>query len=376
MASGLFILLKDEESLKDCVKNGFYGFFMPPIFEKTPNSRSKHYAALADYACCETGTEIFFFTRRTITYGGKIVETNNNNPVFYLNGDTSPLGRKANSKKYISMGEKYSPTDIDGVYYLGKNSRNEDMNRAMPFIIEFKNDFEDSGKQISSDELYFKLGDYNYPFPSNSIQSRGMCTLTPLETKILLELIKESETKVTLNEDDDITIDSKNKMLFNNKFIDTEKLVNESHLEFKLLADKKLLYEIIHQSLPNLDSNNYIKCRQVPLCPFRPIQFDLADICLYDENNPIKDNSLPNIVIELKKEENVNYQAYEQTTKYLRWLKQISGKDFEKINAIIIAPDFSKNLSIKKLKEKNISLEYNDKIKLYSLNRKTTITLE
>lgn len=375
MASGLFILLQSEESLQDCVHNGFYGFFMPPIYDDKPSPQSKHYAALCDYACCETGTEIFFFTRRSITYGGRITDINKNGPVFYLNGDTSPIGRKANSKKYIDLSNRYDATEKNGVYFIGKNSRNEDRNRAIPFIIEFDNTMSLSGKQITSDELYFKLGDYNYPFPSNSIQSRGMCTLTPKETEILLDLMENSDVKLSYDKIVDLSI-SDDKTLFNKELILSEEIVNESHLEFKLLADNESLDSIVSKCFPNINSKDFVRCRQVPLCPFRPIQFDLADICLYNEKDSVKDKSLPNIVIELKKADNVSYSAYNQITKYLRWLKQISGDDFEKVKAIIVAPDFSKRLTIDTLIKHDINLEFKDKIVLYSLNRKCVVELE
>ena len=51
MAAGLFILLNGEESLQNAIEYGFYSFFMPPVYEEIPNTRSKHYAILADYAC-------------------------------------------------------------------------------------------------------------------------------------------------------------------------------------------------------------------------------------------------------------------------------------------------------------------------------------
>ena len=33
MSSGLFILIDGEESVKQCINKGVYGFFMPPVFE-------------------------------------------------------------------------------------------------------------------------------------------------------------------------------------------------------------------------------------------------------------------------------------------------------------------------------------------------------
>lgn len=368
MASGLFILLYDDGSLENCLRNGIYGFLMPPVYAEKPSSQSRHYAVLSDYACCEEGTEIFFFNKRTITYGGKITATNNGEPIFYLNGDTSPLGRKAKSHLYVDMSKRYETTDDKGVYYIGENQRGEPRNRAMPFIIEFDTNQPLVGKQIVSDELYFELGNYNYPFPSNTIQGKGFCTLTIKETNILLKLLKESDKKLKLEDTptNDTDINNSLKVAFTTSLLRGTKPTNESHLEFLLLANSKKLDEIVYKSLPNIPKDNYIRCRQVPLCPFRPIQFDMADICLYSKKYPIKDYTLPNIIIELKNQP-ANFRAYEQVTKYLRWIKQIAVDEFDNINAIIIAPSFTNSLNMNTLIRKGITTEYHDKIVLYSL---------
>lgn len=377
MASGLFILLYDDGSLENCLRNGLYGFLMPPVYEEIPNSRSKHFAVLSDYACCEEGTEIFFFNNRTITYGGKITATNNGDPIFYLNGDTSPLGRKANSHLYVDMSDRYEITDKKGVYNIGKNQRGEDRHRAMPFIIEFDNHRPLTGKQITSDELYFELGNYNYPFPSNSIQGKGFCTLTLKETNILLELMKDSEKRLILENGatKDAGINDDLKVIFNTSLLNETEPTNEAHLEFLLLANSKKLDEIVYKCLPDIPKDKYIRCRQVPLCPFRPIQFDMADICLYSENYPIKDYTLPNIIIELKNQP-ANFRAYEQVTKYLRWVKQIAPEEFDKVRAIIIAPSFTTSLNKNTLITKGISTEYHDKIVLYSLDGDKVIKVD
>ena len=376
MTSGLFILLYDDASLQNCMINGLYGFLMPPICEETPGSQSNHYKVLSDYACCEEGTEIFFCNERTITYGGKITTTNNGEPVFYLNGNTSPLGRKANSKLYVDMSDRYEITDKKGVYYLGKNQQGKDMYRAMPFIIEFDNHLPLTGKQITSDELYFELGNYNYPFPSNSIQNKGFCTLTIKETNILLKLMEESDKKITFENAStkDTIIKNDLKMLFNTSLLNETEPCSESHLEFLLLADSKKLDDIVYECLPNIPKDNYIRCRQVPLCPFRPIQFDMADICLYSENYPIKDYTLPNIIIELKNQP-ANFHAYDQVTKYLRWIKQIAPEEFDKVRAIIIAPRFTRTLTLDNLIKKEINTEYHDQIVLYSLDEDKVVEI-
>lgn len=380
MAAGLFILLNNIEALKNDVKYGFYGFLMPPIYNEEPPKRSRHYAALSDYACCEKGTEIFFFMERTITYGGVIKNENNNSPVFYLNGNTSPIGRKAKSELYLTAEELYNEdnnenNDEKGIYYMGKNQRGEDRIRAMPYIIEFDNTSELTGKQIISDELYFELGNYNFPFPSNTIQGKGMCTLTPKETQILKKLIKNSDKKLDMTTNDEVNINPSKKTLFNNKFIITDTYNSESHLEFYLLANKLFLNKIVTKAYPETKNNNFYKGRQIPLCPFKPIQFDSADICLYSYEHPIAESSLPNIIIELKNN-TANFRAYEQVTKYLRWIKQCAPDEFNNVKSLIIAPNFRSNLNKTTLIKNNITLEFNDKIKLYSLDTDEIIVVK
>ena len=247
MSSGLFILMDGEDSVKQSINKGVYGFFMPPVFEEEVNSRSRHYAVLCDYGCCYEGTEIFFFTRRKVFYGGRVTKSNGDNPVFYLNGDTSPMGRKANSEKFADWSDIQPPTEHDGVYFLGKNTRNEDRNRAIPFVIEFETN-ELSGKTIASDDLYFELGKYNFPFPSNSIQGIAIATLTPKETEILIDLMKESKEKAFCDFHSQIKILNNKKVPFDKDLID-EDIINESHLEFTLLANSKKLNNILSKSL-------------------------------------------------------------------------------------------------------------------------------
>ena len=64
MTGGLFIALYDDESLKLYLDKGVYGFLMPPVFTDRPNSRSRHYHILADYACSREGADVFFFLKR------------------------------------------------------------------------------------------------------------------------------------------------------------------------------------------------------------------------------------------------------------------------------------------------------------------------
>ncbi len=196
MQGGLFIALYDEESLKLYLNKGIYGFLMNPIFEDKPSAKSKHYAALADYACSREGSHVFFFIKRKIVYGGKIYG-NKDCSSFYLNGNTSPLGRKIDAKLFWDESERYVPTEKDGVFkFNGKE-------KSQPFIFQFDQD-DNTGKYIVSDDLYFELGNYPYPLPSNSMQGMSFCTLTPGEVDVLVKLISENGQNIDYKDSPDV----------------------------------------------------------------------------------------------------------------------------------------------------------------------------
>jgi len=357
MTSGLFIMINDEKSLELCLKYGVYGFYMAPFFENQPAPRN-HYGVLADYACCNSKTHIFFFTKREIIYGG-IVDSEGENSSFYLNGNTSPIGRKANAPLFWDESHRYEQIE-PGVFQMETQRGISKM--SQPFILKFKPYSNLSNRKISSDSLYFELGrKHGYPLPSNAIQGLGCCTLTPEETKIALELLEKSEDFFCGDFSEEIEIGSM-QIPFTNEFLDSKKYINESHLEFSLLADFDRIKNIVGKQ------NSYVRGRQVPICPFKPMQFDRADIVLYDLNNPINNGTIPNVIIELKHEKG-NYKAYEQVVKYLKWLEQVtSEEDFLKIESIIIAPYFVNRLTYKDLKKRKIDLKYDNQIKLFSLN--------
>jgi hypothetical protein len=346
MDGGLFITLYDERTLSLYLKYGIYGFLMPPVLTPRPSSRSRHYHALADYACSREGTHIFFFLKRKIIYGGT-VKGNTNIASFYLNGKTSPLGRTANAELFWDESIRYTPTDQDGIFVVRDNKRSQ------PFILQFNKISDLTGKQISSDDLYFELGKYPYPLPSNTIQGMSFCTLTPGETQTSLDLVRRSEKyfNVACNENMIIGV---NQQLFESQFIDKNSYQNEAHLEFSLLAD----LERIRHLLP---CDSYTLCRQVPISPFKPFNMDRADICLYSISNHIKNGTIPNVIIELKNKK-ANFRDYEQMVRYLNWLSRITEQeDFQKILPIIVAPEFN-------IRRNKIDLKYEDKIIMYSLN--------
>ncbi|MDD5504803.1 MAG: hypothetical protein PHV77_05810 [Candidatus Omnitrophica bacterium] len=349
MNGGLFITLYDDRTLALYLKYGIYGFLMPPIMTPSPSPYSRHYNVLADYACSRQGTHIFFFLKRRIIYGG-VVKGNAEIASFYLNGKTSPLGRVANAELFWDESQRYIPTEQEGIFKV----RGKD--RAQPFILQFEKNDIVTGKQISSDDLYFELGKYPYPLPSNTIQGMGFCTLTPGESSIAYKLLSQSEIKFNVASDETMIV-GQHQQLFDSAHLPEDNVYqNEAHIEFSLLADIAPIKHLFPK-------DDYILCRQVPISPFKPANMDRADMCLYGLSNRLGEGTIPNIIIELKRDQ-ANFNAYNQVVRYLRWLEKITSKEgFAKIQAYIIAPNFSIN-------KKKIDARYIEKIKLYSIMSK------
>lgn len=346
MQGGLFIALYDEETLKLYLNRGLYGFLMKPVYTNIPSSRSKHYAVLADYACSREGTDVFFFLKRKIVYGGKIYG-NKDSGSFYINGLNSPLGRKSNANLFWDETPRYEATDKAGVFKVNGSEKSQ------PFMFQFVKT-EETGKYVVSDELYFELGKYPYPLPSNSMQGMGFCTLTPGEVSALVELIKKSDKQIDFSKCENIQ-KCGNERLFDPDLVDIkDNFINEAQLEFTILSSLKPFIDFL--------SGDYILCRQVPISPFKPMDMDRADICLYSLSDPIKEGTVPNIVIELKNEK-ANFHSYNQATRYLKWLEKITTlEEFNKIQAFIIASSFAK------IKRTKVDTTYEDKIKILSLS--------
>ena len=357
MTGGLFIALYDEESLKLYLNKGVYGFLMSPVLAAKPSPQSRHFQILADYACSREGTDVFFFLKRKIVYGGKIFG-NRETGSFYLNGTTSPLGRAHNAELFWdeSVRSKYIGTDEPGIFRLERNGGK----KSQPFMFQFRQN-ENSGKYILSDDLYFELGKYPYPLPSNSMQGMGFCTLTPGEVSTLCTLISQSEQFIDF--DGEVEVDKTGEgSLFNSELVSIhDELVNEAQLEFTILSSLEPFADFL--------DDDYVLCRQVPISPFKPSEMDRADICLYSLSHPIKNGTIPNVIIELKKEVG-NKSAYEQVERYLKWVKNITTSDeYDQVKAYIIAPRISR------IRATSISPEYRDKILMYSINTNSFVSL-
>lgn len=332
------------------LKKGLYGSLMRPVMESLPSSRSVHYAVLADYACSRKGAHVFFFLKRKIVYGG-VVRGSYDHASFYLNGPYSPLGRAARAEVFWDESERYSPDNNPGVFI-----RDGEL-RAQPYILQFETS-ELSGRYVFSDDLYFALGQFSYPLPSNTIQGMSFCPLTPGETSIALDMIKNSNDRIGTHTLLDIQ-PSGNETCFRTDLLSYDHFQNEAHIEFTFLADLKPLRHI-------LGAGNYVLCRQVPLGPFKPYNIDRADICLYDSNNLLRGGTVPNIIVELKRDR-ANFRAYGQVVRYLRWLERVldNNDEFCQIISFIIAPDFYMR---KDIVRENFGLHYEAQIKMYNFS--------
>lgn len=344
MNNGLFIVLYDDDSLSLYLEKGIYGFLMKPSEIPSRN----HFAVLADFACSTKTTDVFYFIKRRIVYAGTIDANSlyeNNTGCFYLNGNNSLMCRNAEAPLCWDESPRYTPTENKGCFIV------QETTKCQPYLLKIKkNDY--TGKMISSDDLYFNLGKYPFPLPTNSIQNMGFCVMTPSETSIAMSLIKSSKIEWSKKSKNNIELYGEPKQ-FNNSLCNTNHQ-SEAELEFNIIANPQ-------KYLPFLNIEKYYFCRQIPISPFKPSQMDRADICLYDKFELLEDGSIPNIVIELKKDK-ADYHAYAQVVRYLKWLEKITKEEvFEKITAYIVAPSF-------KINKNKIDDQYATKIKCWDLS--------
>lgn len=353
-SSGLFVTLYDEDTLNLYLDKGVYGFLMPPVLGEV-SSRSRHYAALGDYACAREGTHVLFFLKRKIVYGGQIIGSRSFG-AFYLNGPYSPMGRKAEARIYWdeSKRDRYAGTDQPGVFEVPGVGL-----RCQPYLIIFKDELNLKGRTITSDQLYFELGKYSYPLPSNSISGMGFCTLTPGETDIALSLLtKEPSGRLPGISSEKLDIEG-SPLPFHPRYgilslkeaFTRSLFINEAHLEASVLANPNLLPKELRPEKATI-------CRQVPVSPFKPYQMDRADICYFREDR-IGDGTVPNVVIELKSKQ-ARKNAVEQVERYLQWFYKVLGKNASKISVYLLAPSFA-------VTEKLIQQKYRSQVKFIEL---------
>ena len=348
-SAGFFITLFDRDTLKLYLNKGVYGFHMPPVYGEVSN-RSRHYAALADYGCSRNDAHIFFFLKREIIYGGQVIGSEKYGS-FYLNGRYSPLCRSANATLFWDESNRdcYLSTTRKGIF-TRPNVKNNDSEVCQPYILMFKDRLGLSGNTISSDQLYFNIGKYPFPLPTNSISDMSFCTMTPFETNMTLELLKnESIGRYEFSDYNEVEISGK-QISYHPKYDvkNIQEVVSESHMEASVLSNPHLLNEKLRP-----DSETTL-CRQVPISPFEPFQMDRADICYYKES--FCDGALPYMVIELKNK-NAGKAECEQAQRYLEWLKKCTPDDSKNINIYLLAPGFKRTANISPRLANQIHLE-------------------
>jgi len=335
-SSGFFITLFDKDTLRLYLNKGIYGFHMPPIYEEV-SSRSRHYAALADYACARKDTHVFFFLKREIIYGGQIIGSEKVG-AFFLNGPYSPLGRAANAPLFWDESERecYQKTEKEGIFIRPDINENE---VCQPYIILFQDKLGLAGNAISSDQLYLNIGRKPFPLPTNSIAGMSFCTMTPFETNVALELLRnESISRYEYSLFDEVDI--KEKPTAYSPIYEKDCMPQnqtESYFEARVLSNPFLLKEELR---PDEDTT---LCRQVPISPFKPSQMDRADICYYKDS--LLDGALPYSVIELKIA-NAGRAECEQAERYLKWLRVCAPDECDDIMIYLLAPDFKSTASV------------------------------
>lgn len=327
---GLFVTLYDKDTLRLYLDRGVYGQHMTPYYEEPP-PQSAHYKTLADYATARAGKHVFFFLDREIYYGGQIVGADDHGG-FYINGQNSPLGLEVGAPLVWdeSNRDPYTPTDQPGVFDAGED-RGE---KAQPFLIRFDDKLGMAGRYIVSDQLYFTLGEYPYPLPSNTIAGMGFCTLTPGETDILLDLLQsEPEGEIDPVSDEPVRLRGDPQPFAPEHGVESvEEAHPEAHLEASVVANPDLLPD-------HMQPDRSTICRQVPISPFKPDNIDQADVCYYTDDL-IRDGTVPNTIIELKIRK-AGKGAALQVKRYLQWLHDRLGNEAEKIDIYVYAPGFT-----------------------------------
>jgi len=335
---GVFVTLYDEQTLRLYLEHGVYGQHLTP--ERTAGEAGRSfYGTLADYSCTRGGTHVFFFVGREIYYGGQI-EKPNNYASFYLNGQTSQLGRNAGADLVWDESDRYIPTGDPGEFYREKPDEEEEI-YCQPFLIQFE-PTELTGSFIISDQLYRQLSRYRTLLPSNSITGAGFCTLTPGETQHLLDLLEEEpagDIKPVSKEDtEEVDFRKEREMTpFEPEYgiSRASDATSELHLEGSLAANPQL-------APPEMRPNGDVICRQVPLTPPKPElgKSDREDLCYYDIANPIRNGTVPNTIIELKTG-TANYETAKQIVGYLDNMCAMFGDKVSDIKAFVYAERFT-----------------------------------
>lgn len=341
--------LFDEATLRLYLANGIYGQHQAAE-PATNRAWQTHYKALGDYACLRKGDHVLFFLDRTIVYGGTVLGSETTGS-FYINGPNSPMG-KAHQAPLVwdeSSRTVYQPVPgKPGIFTRpslapppkakdeGDDQVDDDVEEpepetdaqktakkraaalvSQPYLIRFETVDGLTGKAITSDDLYFELGTYPYPLPSNSIQGMGFCITTPGEATIALKLLKASTRQVKMGTDEGVVVKGTPTLFDAGKALGAlaEEML-EAEIEALCLAKPSLL------PAPLRASEDQTPVRQAPISPFKPAQMDRADIAYYGAVR--NDGTLPDHIVELKRGK-LGAGEMKQAAVYLAWLDKIHG---------------------------------------------------
>ena len=334
VTGSLLITLHDKETLDLYLKEQIYGFLLSPLMARSSSGRT-HYRILANYACARTGTHVFFLYKREIVYAGQIVG-NTHFGSFYLNGDTSPLGKQANAHLFWDESARYVRTPKPGISFVREKEK------CQPAVFLFKDSPGMTRSRISVEDFYFRLASYPYLLPSKVTQDRGLWTLTPGETQVALDRLSVSpEVLEPLNIRQKV-VRGENHILFDKRYgiqdlhsaYARNELLSAEHIEFSLISNPNLLPAELRPSVSD------VICRHVPISPPKPYQIDRAGICFYDTEDMLSGGTLPNRIVELKRGP-AGESDVDQVERYLRWLQRIVDPDSSpKIKAYFFAPTF------------------------------------
>jgi hypothetical protein len=330
--------------------------------EGEPSSYSNHYPTLADYACGREGNHVFFFRKRKLFYGGQLIGSDEHG-AFFLNGQRSPLGRDADAPLVWDESERDRYDRVERGLFTVDDDDDEDDAVCQPFLLRFEDQRGLAGTYIESDQLYFNLGEYPYPLPSNAMSGMGFCTLTPGETQTMLKLLEdEPKGRIEPETDEEVELHGEPAPYSPHYGVDDPEDANpESHLEAAVTANPSLLPEFLRP-------DDAAICRQVPISPFKPSNMDEADVCYFTED-AIQNGTIPNTVIELKNNR-AGTGAATQVVRYLRWLHKRLESEANEIEVYVYAPSFTRTFN------SYIPEEFTDQIQKVDFSGDRQMTLD
>jgi len=324
--AGFIFLMDSEESLKKCIRNGYYSTNLA-----SPNNRwaAYHEGTFADYLSMKSGDNIYFFMQRKIFGIGELFDISEGDCKF-LNYPNASLPTNQNFN------------EIQNVMILNNDEECID-NRFICFFRPSPKMFTDGvdmDDALSSNPQSFRM--------LRALWKRSFIKIDDEENLALRDIIlKRNEEFIDLDartfpvED---SLHNRARMLITQSYLLSSKyfLSSSSNLD-QIRHEMALEAGIIDEIIKNPDSIfgnwNYIS-HQVIASPLKPIDYiDKIDIFGYRR---IRNYSTISkyLVIELKRGI-ANEAVVDQTMKYVDWVNhEYAFDDYSMIEAFIVAYDF------------------------------------